>query len=302
MGKSPVFVVTSSPPLRLTVLVAVCFVSSLSLWKPAKALPILPRARLSPPQDDIFFPDGIMQDCDWIGMTKRSVVVDGSVQQEYLRCSSGRIKWLYPDGALRLTIRASQPDFPIDSLPQKVRNKIRRSSPSSDHRVCLTVDRKTFRGVNIYLQDKQTLNLIFASSFEKPVLAGGQQRKQDRDVMDNPLTNGLIGRLGVKGNSSLMDEATGAEIQVQSPISSKVYPTVSINNQRDGDTTEASSAERRCFDIPSSSVTLYLETFFGDGSNMVSVASEDVDYSRLRTRIRRLGAGAAEIVYDISPL
>ncbi|GAV06795.1 hypothetical protein RvY_16723 [Ramazzottius varieornatus] len=289
MGKPPGFAVTSVAPLRLTVLVAFSLVSVLSSWKPALALPIHPTPGLSSPQDDIFSVYGGMEDCDWIGMTKRSVVADGSVQQEYLRCPSGRIKWLYPDGALRVTIHPPQPHYPIVSLPKKIQNKIRRSL-RSDHRACLTVDRKTFHGVNVYLQDKQALKLIFASSPQKPVLADGHPSNQV-GVVKNSFTD----RFGSHSNLVGVTNQAGFWIKAQ------VEPTVTISNQGKTDMGEATSAERRCFDLPNPSVTLYLESFPEEESDIVSVASEDVDNPRLRTHVRRPGVGAVEIVYDIAP-
>ncbi|OQV14599.1 hypothetical protein BV898_11218 [Hypsibius exemplaris] len=103
------------------------------------------------------------EDCDWTGITKRSILADGSVQQEYLRCSSGRITWLYPEGALRITIHSPHHLHPSNN------NNNNMKTPSSRHRVCLTVtDPHSLQGVNVYLQqDTPKPRLVFSTSPKK---------------------------------------------------------------------------------------------------------------------------------------
>ena len=165
--------------------------------------------------------------------TKPDVLASGSVQQEYLRCASGRIRWLYPEGAVRLTIR------PPTSTSHSPRNQKHSRIASNNHRICLNLDPDSNLGVNVHLQVREKLELVFST---KPI-----------------------------------DQS---------------------NNQPPARTDRSVDGNRRCFVQPTSTVTLYLESFPVEGLNFVPV-----DGGKDKTMYARLpSVGAAEIAYDIEAL
>lgn len=80
------------------------------------------------------------------------ILADKSVQTEYLRCGSGKIRWHHPEGAVSIKIELPQYSLPKPSTSKK-----------TEHRLCLSVDFATVKGVNLYLQDREAMTLLYTT-------------------------------------------------------------------------------------------------------------------------------------------
>ncbi|XP_055329768.1 uncharacterized protein LOC129582298 [Paramacrobiotus metropolitanus] len=98
-------------------------------------------------RDSAVSSEPVLDGCDWVGTLDPGVVSAGSVQHVTLRCASGRIRWLYPDGAVRLTLHP--PSFRAPTAP-------------TPRRICLTTDLPDLKNVLVFLQHERRLQPVFA--------------------------------------------------------------------------------------------------------------------------------------------